>query len=260
MSAIIYYFSATGNSLSVAKKLQQRLPDCQLVPVASLSDQTTIQPEQENVGFVFPLYYLGLPMIIRNFVTKLQLKDSTYLFAVITRGNKLAGGALHQLDRLLRLNGQKLQAGFYITLPDNYTPVLNLPNIKEQETQFQKSETKVTQIAEQILARKSLIEGALFSCFHPVMNPGWVKRVKTTDRDFKATTSCNGCGVCVQICPVDNIQLNANQPLWQHHCEECLACLHACPQKAINKGGSSKKPQYRHPDVTLKEIMAQKNH
>ena len=35
MSATIYYFSATGNCLTTAKAIAEKLDDCRLVPVAS---------------------------------------------------------------------------------------------------------------------------------------------------------------------------------------------------------------------------------
>jgi flavodoxin len=36
MSTAIYYFSGTGNSLHVARELQQRLPESRLIPIVRL--------------------------------------------------------------------------------------------------------------------------------------------------------------------------------------------------------------------------------
>jgi Fe-S-cluster-containing hydrogenase component 2 len=61
------------------------------------------------------------------------------------------------------------------------------------------------------------------------------------------------------VCPVDNIRLEGGLPRWQGHCEQCLACIHHCPQRAIQYGHwTADKERYRHPHVSIEEIMAQK--
>lgn len=40
-------------------------------------------------------------------------------------------------------------------------------------------------------------------------------------------------------------------------CTLCLACLHNCPQQAVEVNGrpTLKENQYRHPDVKVKDLM-----
>ncbi len=54
---MIFYFSGTGNSLWVARQLQESLqePLYKLVDVLS-SDQVYALGEEERLGFVFPVY------------------------------------------------------------------------------------------------------------------------------------------------------------------------------------------------------------
>ena len=259
MPTTIYYFSATGNSLAVAKKLRQHLDECELVPIASLINERNIKPNSDMVGFVFPLYYLGIPLLVKNFLEKIILDESHYVFAVVTRGNPLAGGAIPQLAKILKGRKYRLDAGFYITLPDNYIPILNLPSAVEQEKQFQACEAKIPQIVKSIKAKVHLREGALWSFFRPVMHHHWAAKVKMNDCRFLVEESCISCGVCEQVCPVNNIKMGQTRPEWLHHCEECLACLHHCPKQAIQCGkGTKRKPRYRHPDVLVAEIVGQK--
>lgn len=45
---------------------------------------------------------------------------------------------------------------------------------------------------------------------------------------------CNGCGVCVDDCPMEAIELiNGIAQIDQKRCRECEACLSACPMGAI---------------------------
>lgn len=259
MSTIIYYFSATGNSLAVAKKLQQRLDQCELIPIASLTNIQSIKPHSEMVGFVFPLYYLGIPLLVKNFLKRIILDEVHYVFAVVTRGNPLAGGALPQLAKILKDRKYRLDAGFYITLPDTYIPLLNLPSEAEQQKQFQACEAKIPQIAARIKAKDTIREFAWLSFLRPVINNYWAAKVNQSDNRFMVEDACISCGVCEQVCPVNNIKMEQARPKWLHHCQECLACLHHCPKQAIQCGkATKKKPRYRHPEILVAEITAQK--
>src|SRR5665647_2173411 len=56
MKTIIYYFTGTGNSLAVAKKIAAVLGDCELVPIALLQSTTgEITPAADRVGIVNPM-------------------------------------------------------------------------------------------------------------------------------------------------------------------------------------------------------------
>ena len=65
MSCTIYYFSATGNSLSTAKILAQQLGDCQLKTVSSCFKNSKVIEEREMVGIVCPVYYGTVPYPVR---------------------------------------------------------------------------------------------------------------------------------------------------------------------------------------------------
>ena len=57
MSTEIYYFSGTGNSLHVARELQKRIPETNLIPIVSLLNNNVIETNGETVGFVFPIHF-----------------------------------------------------------------------------------------------------------------------------------------------------------------------------------------------------------
>jgi ferredoxin/NAD(P)H-dependent FMN reductase len=82
------------------------------------------------------------------------------------------------------------------------------------------------------------------------------------DRAFQADEKCNGCGICSRVCPVGDIRMVDDagephrRPVWQHHCEQCFACLQWCPQEAIQFGSkTSGGKRYHHPDVKLADMF-----
>ena len=66
---------------------------------------------------------------------------------------------------------------------------------------------------------------------------------------------CIGCGLCTKICPRGNISLENGKPVFHGNCELCTGCLHACPQNAISWQCSKKKKQYRHPQISITELI-----
>ena len=96
MSGVIYYFSATGNSLQAAKIIAKKI-DAEVVKITT---KTSIKCNKDVVGFVYPTFYWGLPMLVARFAKKLKIEGNPYIFAVTTCGLS-SGGALGQLNSIL---------------------------------------------------------------------------------------------------------------------------------------------------------------
>lgn len=60
------------------------------------------------------------------------------------------------------------------------------------------------------------------------------------------------------ICPSASISIENKKAVYHPgNCKTCLACVHACPQKAIGLSIPEKNPneRYRNEHVTLQEII-----
>src|SRR5664280_88847 len=88
MSIEVYYFSGTGNSLHVAKELQKRIPETNLLPIASFLNKGVIKTNGETIGIVFPIHLAMLPSPVMEFLKKLDLKSSNYILAIATRAGR----------------------------------------------------------------------------------------------------------------------------------------------------------------------------
>lgn len=44
---------------------------------------------------------------------------------------------------------------------------------------------------------------------------------------------CTGCGWCSTNCPMENIELKDNKPIFKNNCIVCLRCYYGCPKGAI---------------------------
>ncbi|TXT55488.1 MAG: hypothetical protein BAJALOKI2v1_670004 [Promethearchaeota archaeon] len=41
---------------------------------------------------------------------------------------------------------------------------------------------------------------------------------------FSNNERCRGCGICSRVCPVDNVEIVDEEPVWLDDCENFLTC------------------------------------
>jgi ferredoxin len=273
MSTEIYYFSGTGNSLVTARNIAEKM-NGKLIPIPSVMDQESIKTDAEVIGIVFPVYYAtndcGIPLIIGRFIRKLENFGSKYLFAVCTSGY-MPGETIENLSKLIQSRGAKLAAGFTVTMSNK---------ILTKEKQYRMSNSwkkKLEVICENVRVRKkgkletrSILGKLLFAPLLLIIKPVFLVRYKRlsnsshlpfnkliplADRSFQYDEKCNGCGICTRVCPVNNIKMIENRPVWQNHCENCYACYGWCPEKAIYGDIVSYNERYHHPEVKISDML-----
>jgi ferredoxin len=261
MKTAIYYFSATGNSLAVAKDIAAGLGDVKIIPIIKALKNNIEQPF-DVAGIVYPVYMFGLPLIIRDFLKQIKLKPQAYIFSVATLGG-LPGLAHTQAKEILKRRGLSLSAGFSIFMPGNYTPLYGAIPQEKQEELFRKEKLRINTIVAAVKEQKrGIIEEKPF-IFNFLLNKllykGGTKQIPLSGKNFWATDACIKCGLCAKICPVENIELVLGKPKWLTHCQHCMACLQWCPVEAIQyKKSTLGKKRYRNPSVTSQEIVNSK--
>lgn len=255
----VYYFSGTGNSLYIARKLASQFSGCCLIPIVKDIQNNTSHINAEFIGFIFPLYFHGLPEIVLEYIKKIEIPRKSYIFVVITKGVPFVGGGLRQIQSLLKKKGNHLSAGFYILMVENYIPMFEICSEMKQQKLFKKAENKIIKIAKIIKNKKKRIERSLLDPLAPFIYNPWIQKIHTLDKNFFIEGQCTSCGICKNICPVNNIIMIDSKPIWQNRCQQCFACLHFCPERVIQWSKKTiERRRYHHPDITIRDIMAQK--
>lgn len=261
MNTTIYYFSGTGNSLSVAKKIQEKLGDAELIRITSkIRDNNPIM-EADVHGFVFPVYGWGPPVIVEQFLKNMSVRNTGYVFAVATHAGG-PGNTLQLFEKLIGKKGVAVNSAFDIRMPNNYVVGSNPSSKEEAQKIFDRTELKLTDVLKTITERKNTpIPGDKFSGVLKTMiiHPLFTKSFNKQARKFSVSDNCTGCKTCEKLCPVGNIMFNGGKkPEWRQHCEFCLACINWCPEKAIQFGKATEgKNRYHHPEVNVSELIRQ---
>lgn len=255
---MIFYFSGTGNSLYAAKYLSANIGDAEIIDIAQAVREQKysyfLRPE-EACGFVFPVYFGGMPSIVAQFVKKLQLSCDAfpYVYALVTYGGK-AGGSLQALQVALEKRNIGLCATFGVKMPDNYVIMYNPSSEKEAEKTLQAAQEPLRTAVKEILSRSN--PGVGHTPADTVMTAGMQIAYKMMRKtaSFKAENKCIACGLCESVCPIGAIELRDYKPVWvTNECVHCVACISRCPVQAIQYGEKTKKrTRYVHPDLKTK--------
>jgi ferredoxin len=56
---------------------------------------------------------------------------------------------------------------------------------------------------------------------------------KRARKTVKVNENCTQCGLCVSICPVNNLTNENGAITHRHNCVACYRCVNKCPAKAI---------------------------
>jgi hypothetical protein len=154
MSATIFYYTGTGNSLWVARKLADALGNADVVSMSGHWDETK-RIDPGATGLVFPVYIWGVPAPVLRFVKNMKVVPDSYIFAIAVNGGQVSN-TLVQLKGIMAQNRLNLSAGFQIKMPSNYIPWGGPGPTEEQQKLFDLAQKKVMRIAESIKGKVSL--------------------------------------------------------------------------------------------------------
>ena len=235
---MIFYFTGTGNSLWAAKQLAK--DGEQLVNIADArkkSEYSYSIVEDENVGFVFPVYCYTLGNAVLDFVSNIELKNAEYVYAVITCGGSI-GGTGGYLKKELAKRGITLNHVFELLMPDNGVFYYSVTNESEAGKLLGNAENKLKEIASSVNDRsiKKIGGGAVSQAMRGIYC------VMNGTKCFYVKDSCIGCGMCARLCPDSAIEIQSGKPVWvKSHCTKCSSCINRCPKQAIQYGKATEK-------------------
>ncbi len=262
---IIYYYSGTGNSLSVAKHVGKRLGNTDIRSIYTLREHAEVPAEYTRIGIVTATWFVRPPRIVKEVCEKLHFSRKQKVFIIATCGG-YDGYVCIDLKAILQPKTDFPVQTFMLPMPPNH--IVGFSPLPDWAVRlYLRHEAKASRrIARQIRSgrptkdRKGVNRPAL----------AWVSRnfnlLLGVDRDsveggFYTTDACTKCGVCEKLCKNGNIRLTEDGVVWGHDCQQCMACIMWCPNRAIwHPNVPERRRRYHNPNITLKEMLRSEFH
>ncbi len=248
---MVFYFTATGNSLYATKQLDKNTVSIPRTKPGIFEDET--------IGIVCPVFGGEMPELVLDFIKESSF-ITPYLYMILTYGHDATDSAEYSYNQC-RQFGKTFQYINNLLMVDNYLPGFD---IAEETAKDKKIPEQIAHIKNDIESRRKYIPEAdkraraghrmfrKMSSLMPSLTDG--SAIQMTDR-------CYGCGICSKVCPTGNITLRDGKAERESKtCLFCLACVHACPGNAITlKKEKNRKARFRNENITLTEIVNSNN-
>ncbi|MCI1208612.1 MAG: EFR1 family ferrodoxin [Treponema sp.] len=234
----IYWFSGTGNSLFVAKKIKEKLESlgyrCSLIPLEMIKDVKI--PEKTTIGIVVPVAMQSTYPLVWDFLRRLPDVTAAQLFLVDTLG-AYSGGIKGPVKKIVRQKGFTPIGAVEIIMPNLF---LKKTEDKRDKKKIEEAERSINSFCERLHENKARwhdipVYSTLLSSIYNNQKKAekWIKMFPK-----KVTDKCINCGICIELCPKNCIDPNSKHIKEDSsECILCQRCLEYCPRNAIELKG-----------------------
>jgi ferredoxin len=256
MEISIFYFSGTGNTWWVSKKLKsifnQKGHHAEIYSIEKNktnleNDFLKIVDKSDLVGIGYPVYGSSVPKIMKDWVNEYlcnytksnQKKKSAFVFDTMVL---FSGDTPLKMRKLLEKCNFKVKQAINIRMLSNLPqmPRIMTWEVDKQQEVFEKAEAKCNKLVNKILEEKKWVMRR--DPFSRLL--GWIQRLglRLEGKKIKEwyeidEERCTLCKKCVNYCPVDNLSIEENngdvQVVFGDDCIYCMRCFNFCPENAI---------------------------
>jgi ferredoxin len=233
----IYYFTGTGNTLLIAEKIAETIRAggvaVQLKAIEK-SKPAGVKPER-TLGFAFPICALATYPFVWEFLKGLPPGNGAKAFMFSTLGGA-GGGIRGPLKRLLKQKGYQPIGAADFRMPPN---VFVIFSDQRNQRRIQKGYARAEKFAGKLLNGKACwrsvpilgsLTGAIARGLMRLFD--WEPHQRFALMKVNAGL-CTGCDQCARLCPVKNIKMEKQLPVFGLKCQYCMRCISFCPTWAI---------------------------
>lgn len=234
----IAYFSPTGNTRHLAKRLADKLnvSESKIIDIAAFDKvgQMTELLVGDHLILMFSVHGFNAPAKVITFAKQLEKGDysKASIIAVGCNDIWLNEGVSMKLRSILKTKGCKLMVDSVIAMP--LTFIMAFPDDLCRKL-IGEGEVKIEALGDAIL--KDVVSDKNVPLKSMIIN-GIGKIEKPAARLFglelHANKKCVSCGKCWRDCPSGNIkESKKSRPSYGFKCIMCMKCIYECPEHAV---------------------------
>ena len=242
---MLLYFSGTGNSRYVAKKIAEISGD-EIISVNRRLKDNDFSPvkSERPLVFVGPVYAGRFPRVMDEFIRKTDFGGTKKAYFIATCA-ATPWVTVQYAEKICAEKSFSLLGFNSVVMPQGYIAGGGTQPKEINDKILKEAEPKIISIAETVRDEKPLPKeqpgkAVMSKLINPIMYS-----VMISAKSFYATDKCAGCGKCAERCPLNNIKIENGKPVWGKNCTHCMACIAGCQNKAIEYGKKTVgKPRY----------------
>ena len=238
---MILYFSGTGNSRHIARVISQITGDERLPLNAEIKRGGTGRFEEaDRLVFVAPIYAWRFPLVVEDLLRRSDFTGVKKAWFVATCASD-AGAAVNYLKQICSEKGLESMGFAAVVMPDNYMALFGATEAEEAKRIISAADVRAAELA-RLISRGERFSSAAISFADRVKSSAVnavFNRFIVGDGKFRTNSGCIGCGLCAELCPLNDIELYGGRPRWLGKCCHCMACIGGCPSAAIEYGSKT---------------------
>lgn len=245
---LVIYFSGTGNSKYIATQFASNMKaDCH--SIEEVLDFDDLIQKSDTVCFCYPIYGSCVPRIMREFVLLHSEKLCNKKLIILCTQMMFSGDGARAFTDLLPGSQDHVIYAEHFNMPNNISNLFLFPiGDMERKRKLRSANKKMEKVCSDI--RKGVVKrrgwGKLSHLMGLSQSLGWPAIEEKRRSSFHTDDDCNCCGICVKLCPVNNLEVTNDSIGQKDNCILCYRCVNACPKKAaIVMLNSKPKKQYK---------------
>lgn len=235
---MILYFSGTGNSEYIAKKMAEDLSDDTLDLFTYIKNKKKGNFHSEKpFVLVAPTYSWRVPRFLTKYLLESDFAGTKDIYVILNYGDS-CGNAEKYIGANTKNLGLNFKGLYGIKMPENYLMLFNLDSDEHNRKLIDEANDKITKAAAIIKEGKNFLEvksGFAGKLESSLINKIFFKFI-VSDKKFYYTDKCIKCGLCAKNCVLNNITYTDGYPVWNGRCTHCASCIAKCPTGAIEYG------------------------
>lgn len=239
--AVIYIFTGTGNTRCTAEFIANELSKYDVAVTvweARVPLTTAPDPNDYDIAlFGYPVYAYNTPRFFLRFVKTLPRVDQkpAYIFKTSGEPFPMNNVSSRTLAHILRKKGFVPMLEQHMLMPYNI--------IMRYDDALAKQMYLHTKDMAEVFADRIAAGTAQKLRYNPfaivlmyLLRLQWFGAFLNGPLIHVKKSLCTGCGLCVKICPTQNIKVRGSYPRFGARCTMCMGCAFLCPKDAVRPG------------------------